>query len=288
MRRFALALLLASTGCFIDPNALNDGGDGSSGGNDLSASGDGSLSGDGSVTVEKTGSVVVAQYQTGPTSGSAPTPLHVVSAGFFDVVSTPCAITTVGACQVQKCANTAPTANNNAGIITITGGAVGTSTLTPNGDTYTPVMMNTLYWNAPVTLSVSASGGDVPAFAGSVGAPALITVTSPALPDMLGPPTTQSKSSDLTFSWTGGNAGTDVEITLASLPSDYFIKCKFGAQTGTGSIPSSLLTQMFNDGATSVRATLNSIGSTTITAGDFKVGFLAINAANYAMSFELE
>ncbi len=297
IRRVILALSLCAAGCFIDPNKLNDmtgsGNDdgsifGDGGGRDL---GDASVNLDnGSVVVEKTGSVVVAQFQTTATAGTSATPLHVVSAAFYDTISTPCALTTTGACTVQKCANSAPVSNNNAGIITVTGGAPGTSTLTPSGDTYAPVMMNTLYWTAPLTLSVTAAGGDVPAFSTSVSAPSLITVTSPAPPnqDMLGPPMSILKSSDLALAWTGGSAGSDVEFTLTSLPGDYLVRCKYAAANGAGTVPSAILTEAFDAGATTMRLGATSIGSSNIMAGDFKIGFLAINTASYGVTIDIE
>lgn len=298
MRRVLLAFVLScAAGCFIDPNKLDDGGtDGGSNGDgsastDMTVSPTDGGSGDtGSMVVEKTGAVVVAQFQTTPTSGGPTMPMYVVSAGFYNSVSTPCAITTVGACQVQKCANGAPEPNNSAGTITITGSTVGTTTLTPSGKTYTPAMGTALYWSAPQTLTVSASGGDVPMFSGNMNAPALVTVTAPEPPnvDMLGPPMSYSKSSDLTISWTGGSLGSDVEVTLMSLPQDYIVRCKFGATAGTGAVPASLMTQLFNDGVTTARLTATSVGTTNVTAGDFKLSLLAINNAGYSATIDIE
>lgn len=289
------ALALSATGCFIDPNKLGDGGadGGGDGGtsNDMSVTPtDGASLDTGSMVIEKSGAVVVAQFQSTPTSGTATTPMYVASAGFYDTVNTPCALTTVGACQVQKCANGAPTPNNSAGVVTITGSSVGTTTLSPNGKVYTPIMANTLYWSTAQTLTVTAAGADVPAFTGNISAPALINVTNPPPPnaDMLGPPTPFSKSSDLTFSWTGGVAPADVELTLSSLPADYLVRCKFPAASGTGAVPASVMTQLFNDGVTTVRLTATSIGATNLMAGAFKVGLLAINTASYSATIDIE
>ena len=57
---------------------------------------------------------------------------------------------------------------------------------------------------------------------------------------------------------------------------------------GTGSVPSAILTQMFTDGVTTARLTATSIGSSTIMAGEYKIGFLAINTANYGVTLEIE
>jgi hypothetical protein len=291
---FVSVSVLCATGCFIDPNKLNDMGDGGGDGDastDMAIPGDGGPLGDnGSVTVEKTGAVVVAQFQSVATTGTSAQPLHVVSAGFYDTVATPCALTTMGACTLQKCANTAPTTTNNAGIITVTGGAPGTTTLNPSGDSYTPIMMNSLYWSAAATLSVTASGGDVPASSTSVMTPSLITVSNPPAPnqDMLGPPMAILRSTDLQLSWSGGSAGSDVEFTLSSLPGDYLAKCKFPAGNGAGTVPSAILTQMFDDGVTTARITATSIAASNIMAGEFKIGFLAINTASYTVTIDIE
>jgi hypothetical protein len=240
--------------------------------------------------VTKTGAVVVAQFTSVATSSTTTSPLAVLSAGFYSTVPTPCALTTVGACQVQKCANTAPSTDQSAGVISITGGTPNPVTLTPSGSAYSPIMQNMLFWSSPTTLSVSAAGGGVPAFGGSVMAPAAITITNPPMPDqdMAGPPGSIPIGSDLTLGWTGGSAGSNVEFLLSSLPGDYLVRCSYPAQNGAAAVPSSLLTQMSTDGVTTIRMGASAVGSTMITAGDYKVSFLAINTANYNVVMDLE
>src|SRR5205814_205995 len=97
----------------------------------------------------------------------------------------------------------APTATNlSAGAITISGGKRAVQLMAPPiGAAYASVndSMGTL-WNGGEALFVSASGGDVPPFSGTVVAPPPVRVSSPA-PSTGGSATPIVRAQGLSFSW---------------------------------------------------------------------------------------
>ncbi len=160
-----------------------------------------------------------------------------------------CTITMSGGCTLTQCppagdggvpmTTTLPTA----GTVSISGGKRAAS-ISPKTDGTYPTdsdNMKPLYAGGE-TLTISATGGTVPAFSGTVVAPARVRVTSPAVP-AAGSSLAISRSSALSFAWSGGTVG---EVTFGVYPQSAtsWVTCSFPANAGAGSIPSSLLSKL--------------------------------------------
>lgn len=125
------------------------------------------------------------------------------------------------------------------GVITIAGGAAPVS-LSPLADgTYDVVTQSTSLWSGGETLTVSSTGGDVPAFNGAVGAPMRVTVTSPAtdVADWK-----LARGEDLTLTWTGGSGG-EVVVLFGTMATEdpNEVECHFQASAGQGVVPTAAL-----------------------------------------------
>ena len=93
--------------------------------------------------------------------------------------------------------------------------------------------------------SISAIGAAVPAFAGTVTAPAPgVALTSPAISPTLKPEIDRSKA--LAVAWSGAGAGTLTVSATASVPGggSSIVTCRFDASKGSGQMPSSLLAKL--------------------------------------------
>jgi hypothetical protein len=171
-----------------------------------------------------------------------------------------------GACAVTTCAGHTPSDAGlvtlaSAGALDVTGGAFGDAGVQVGPDTLGTYLYNT---TGPMfapgdTLSVSAAGGVVPAFAPQpIAAPAAITVTAPLPGDagVLIIPTSQS----LAVTWTGGVTNDRVVFTLNALFSSgasASTACSWNAVAGQGTIPAGVLAPL-------VAGTAQSGGSTAV------------------------
>jgi hypothetical protein len=108
----------------------------------------------------------------------------------------------------------------------------------PNGGGFS-MSPSTPLWNGGETVYLTGTGGDVvPAFSLPLVAPSPVTVVAGA------PTGTTSRSSDLTFTWTGTTAGA-VRITILMPDAPlYSVGCAFSPGPGTGIVPASLLEQL--------------------------------------------
>ena len=127
----------------------------------------------------------------------------------------------------------------DSGVISIAGGAAPVS-LSPLADgTYDIVTQSTSLWSGGETLTVSSTGGDVPAFEGEVGAPMRVTVTSPTtdVADW-----SLARDADLTVTWTGGAAG-EVVVLFGTMATEdpNEVECHFRANAGQGLVPAAAL-----------------------------------------------
>jgi hypothetical protein len=130
-----------------------------------------------------TGFVQIASFSQMP-FGGPPENQGLATATFEVITGVPvCAETEVGPCIVQDCfGKTQPVTRVNAGTITVTGAALPIM-LAPDADTiYSRVAATQLLFSGDETLTVTGSGGDVPAFAVSLTAPTQPTITSPGPP----------------------------------------------------------------------------------------------------------
>jgi len=203
------------------------------------------------------------------------------SASFWQVTGalppSTCTVTHSGTCTLTRCppagdAGTAPvTQAPDAGTLTIKGGAR-TVTLSPdaNGAYGNDVdNMNALYAGGE-TLTISASGGSAPAFSGTLTAPAKAQVLSPTMP-AAGASLPIARASGFPLSWSGGSNG-EVTVGVYAQGGGAWVTCSFPASAGSGSVPSSLLSQL-PAGAGTFNATLRA--SRTLDAQGWSVDLWA-------------
>lgn len=110
------------------------------------------------------------------------------------------------------------------------------------------------------TIEITATGGVVDGFSGSIVAPSDITLTAPVATGT--PPSYPvSSDSDLVLSWTGGSAGALVAVDIfpASSSSTHYqrVLCTFDAAGGTGTIPASVLSHFTDYDSISVAPLAN-------------------------------
>ena len=196
-----------------------------------------------------------------------------VQAGFVsapdgsEAVST---ASTVGACEV-RIYTTPPTlgtpGNEDAGVITITGGKVPV-TLTPDAQSIYPSAADPAsdLFSGGETITITAAGGAVPAFTASLVASGGIDVTLPLQPPGNGP-LAVDRTSDLAFAWTGGGTGKVVVNLNDGL--GVKVRCTFDSAAGTGLIPKAALAALgpnskgtFGLGAGTLK---------TVTAGNWSI-----------------
>ena len=164
------------------------------------------------------------------------------NAEFYPSPTSSCSPTvTSGACAFYSgCTSTSPAAVS-AGTLTISGGNLGSgiAVMPDSTNAYNYTAASAMF-SAGQTLTVSASGGTVPAFGPeSVVAPPAPVLTAPA---SNGGSYTIPTSSDLTVTWTGGQAGAQVlvEGTNTGTPQDYF-SCIWDGAAGQGTVPRAVL-----------------------------------------------
>ncbi len=190
-----------------------------------------------------------------------------------------------GPCVVAECMPDLFFDAAGAGTVTISGGAIpagATATISAPFGPYYYMASGTLFTPGQ-TLSVSATGGMVPAFGPEeVTVPPTVTLTAPAI---TAGTSTVSTSSDLTVTWTGGQSGATMtfEGGAANGVAPFFFTCDWDASIGQGTVPKAVLAPFsgFPDGyfAFGQRAT------TTFTAGAYPIsesaGMYATAGATY-------
>ena len=244
-----------------------DGGDGSDGGTDGGA--DATATGDGS-----TSSYVLVQ-QNANSAGTVTDvtirldPHYASGLGCVPSTSGPCVLDD---CSAVDALDGGVLLVASAGPVTLTGGNASSPVRIPYGfgDIYRATLIGSALFDAGAVLTVSAPGADFPAFHGeSAPAPAAITVTAPALTMGIDGPTYPFEAgAPLTWSWTGGSAGSTVTVTVIN--ASLIITCSFDAAAGTGTIPQSVVAQ-FPSLVTDVR--IVSVSYSTLAAGSDTVLF---------------
>jgi len=169
-------------------------------------------------------------------------------AAFGASVTSPpsCTQTTSSNCEVVMCGPLGPDGgippDPDAGVITFSGGAIQTPiALSPDADGhYSQVFGVGRIFSAGDSITVSAAGGEIPAFSSPVIAPSDIVVTGPSLGTSEMP---IAGAQDLTFTWTGGTVGIVVLELLwnPTSTSSHAVACRFAATAGTGEIPKAQL-----------------------------------------------
>jgi hypothetical protein len=184
-----------------------------------------------------------------------------------------------GACTTLLCAVSGVVDQPSAGTITIHVGDR-TVTLAPGADHTYPAWQDatSALFSAGETLSIEASGADVPAFSGTVVAPQVPTIRAPVLPPD-GAPLAVARSADLALTWDAA-AGVSIELTLSGAASDgqrAVALCSFDGSSGAASVPASAL------GAVQAGAGSLSIAARSaheIDVGDYAIQLHADTQAN--------
>jgi hypothetical protein len=151
-----------------------------------------------------------------------------------------------------------------AGLITIRSTGTFTADLTPDGKCayVTSGVMGNLAGEESVT--VTAAGGDVPAFTHTMTYPLLMLLTQPEFDDVQ-TEYAVSRADDLVLAWDRGTPSLRLQIqTRASTAT---LGCLFPGEDGTGTIASELLSSL-DQGAELI---LLGVQTETVTAGEYDV-----------------
>jgi hypothetical protein len=206
-------------------------------------------------------------------------------AGFFQSATTQaCTITTSGSCAVYSCPGGQPQPTGvSAGTLTISGGSIpaGTTISPDTTNSYTYQSSGTLY-SAGQTLTVSATGGTVPAFGPE-------SVVAPGLPTLVAPPAstggyTISTAADLGVQWLGGVAGATIIFEGTASNSATYFTCEWPASDGKGDVPQAVLKPLA--GQTGGFLIYGQYTATTFTAGQYTVSEAALPFSGAAATFQ--
>lgn len=238
----------------------------------------------------KIGAIVL--QQTVVTAGGSTYANASASAVFTDAASggatsSNCTVSKISGCEVTECDLGGTSASDggsatspNAGTITLRGGSLPSEgwALEPTGanGAYAPVTSSSVVFVGGDNLTVSAAGGDVPAFADqSVKAPGDIELSAPTFDAQRR--TTIDRTTDLTVAWSGSSGGS-VTIDLGTTRVNERIvsaRCVAEASAGSTEIPAAVLAKLDEADGSSVYGTIvvSPSAKTTFKAGDFDTTF---------------
>ncbi|HWZ87697.1 MAG TPA: hypothetical protein VNW92_02570, partial [Polyangiaceae bacterium] len=168
----------------------------------------------------------------------------IVDASFTNpaVAGMSCTKQAIGACTVSTCTGTDAKPAPQAGAITVSDGNKFNISLTPGADgSYTSYSHGGVQLPGGQTVTVTAAGGDVPAFTGAVTEPLTLLVTSPLAVDTgtFNWPRTQ----DLTFVFDRGVAGVQL-VVQGTTGLGKSIGCTFPSEPGTATVPAAVLGEL--------------------------------------------
>jgi len=198
----------------------------------------------------------------------------------FDRGDTPsttvCTTQTFGPCTLYTCEDSTdppdpmPPAPPTAGTITIVGDPAGFSaTLEPDSTGVYPNLPAMGSLSGDETVTVTAAGGEVPAFTHTVSFPLVLLLTSPAL--ATGESTvTASRSDDLVLAWDRGIDGLD--FVVQALNATSFV-CSAASTAGTMTIPALALSAL----PANTGLLLMGSGPDQVMAGDYAVTVVHVN-----------
>lgn len=190
--------------------------------------------------------------------------------------SDPCVISQVGPCSISVCPHPPDDAPDallaTAGTLTVTGGST-TIQMEPStflDNQYDVTQGNLATFTAGATVSVSSSGGEVPAFgAHSAKMPVDIQVTP--LPELI------DFTQDLDVAWSGGGADGMVVVELLSDDDVHTgsLSCSFAPTAHHGTVPAAALAVMPACGipGTACAWIVSPKDNASFTAGDFAIDF---------------
>ncbi len=236
-----------------DGGVISPGGDGGASTDD---GGQGTTFDSGGGSGTYTGRVQFVLFFTGSTPAGAVVAAFAAPGSFDGLLTCAGAVTTVGPCCLLPAlpvdAGPAPL---SAGDITVTDNGTPYGSLQFGGQSYPGIGSpsnpgDKRSWAPGDTLQIAAAGAAVPAFSGSIVAPAALAGVSPS-------PTaaTVSLSTDWTVLWTPSPAAPSkvlVEVFAQESGDSALIKCVVDDSVGTVTVPASLLGRFQPVGATSL------------------------------------
>ncbi|OGQ77307.1 MAG: hypothetical protein A2289_00095 [Deltaproteobacteria bacterium RIFOXYA12_FULL_58_15] len=190
-----------------------------------------------------------------------------------------CSVVDAGACSKTTCVSGG--ARPSAGAIAVTGG-LQTPVASPDSNgiyTVSGLASSQSLFSTGTSLSVTATGADVPAFTESVVTPVSITVSSPTFTTGA---ITVDTSADLSVAWSGATAGEVLLVaggTISASSSTVVMYCRYDAVDGSGTVPASILSGFSSVDTHSVLAVgLASVNEFTL--GNWDVRILAHQVAD--------
>jgi hypothetical protein len=186
-----------------------------------------------------------------------------------------CQITTMGSCSVTDCRALTeppepvppvpdPLPAPTAGTITVRSTGTFTADLSPDGTGAYGTSGATGSLVGEESVTVTAAGGDVPAFTHTMTYPLLLLLTQPAFDDVQ-TEYAVSRADDLVLAWDRGTPSRQLQIQTGD--STATLGCSFPSADGTGTIPSELLS-ILDQGAELI---LLGVQTERVTAGDYEV-----------------
>ncbi|MES1186198.1 MAG: hypothetical protein ABUL60_20460 [Myxococcales bacterium] len=188
--------------------------------------------------------------------------------------ASPCDVSTFGSCTVSTCPtdyvapDNSTVASPSAGKIAWSDGKTFMGELSPDAlGRYAPFNNNTLGFSGGESLTVSGSGGDVPAFSTTVAVPLSLLLASPVA-DATGHLAWQ-KTQDLVLTFDRGMPGLDLYVQSMSndRTSNSFLQCTFPSAPGTATIPAAAMASL----STAHKILLTTAQKQTVAAGDYSV-----------------
>ncbi len=212
-----------------------------------------------------------------------------------------CTVTVSGACRVLECPvvdggiQQTPPTRAGAGTVAFDGGTMSFAAVPTVDGLYASPQITFTGATAPFaggeTATLTASGGDVPAFSQTLTYPILFLLQQPAIPDGGNEKVLVPRNADFTFTWSRGTANADLVVQGSSTTATMFagLSCTFPSAAGTGTVPQALLSKL--SAATDLR--LFSAGKAVTQAGDYTVtsylaGEVLTPSKGAAVSFSLQ
>jgi hypothetical protein len=152
-----------------------------------------------------------------------------------------CFIEWLAGCEVQDCDYSGPSdARSHAGEITIET-PEDVAILVPNPDTGEYSSSESVTWSAGDEITITASGGDVPAFSADLRGPAALNPIDPNFSQSL----QVDRASPLEFRWEGGTEEVSPGLRCSAEDGRVVLaRCPVPAESGIGSIPVEILERL--------------------------------------------
>jgi hypothetical protein len=291
-----VAIALLGAACGDDTSDTSSSGPGSGGGGTGASGAGGESAGAGGAGGGSTkeyagyGYVTASSYAyTQPTSYAG----YVASAGFSMGTGASqgyeCVLDTVAGCTVTECSYTGGGGGGgltllDAGAVSIEGGKQPVTLTADATKQYGSVTSGvTPLFDGGETLTVSAAGSaDLPAWSGTVVAPAPADFTAPSFDGNL----TIQRSSALSVAWTGGGAGrvrffvATVETVSGQTTRTVSVSCEAPASAGSMSVPAAALGRLSPTGGNvSATASASVTSTTNVEVAELLVSLVAVHAA---------